>query len=53
MIFKGEGFLFGYYVMNEVDNVKKFENIVDFLFVKILIENDLWDYSIIDKILVE
>lgn len=52
-IFKGEGFLLGYHVMNEVDNVKKFENIADFPFVKTLIENDLRNHSIIDKILAE
>ena len=50
-IFKGEGFLLGYHVMNEVDNVKKFENIADFPSVKHLLENDLRDHSVIDKIL--
>lgn len=51
--FKGEGFLLGYHVMNEVDNVKKFENISDFPSVKRLLENELRDHSVIEKVLCE
>ena len=39
--------------MNEVDNVKKFENIPDFPSVKHLLESDLRDHSVIEKVLSE
>lgn len=50
-IFKGEGSLLGYHLINEVDNVRKFENVADFPSVKHLLDNDLRDPRIIDGIL--
>ena len=39
--------------MNEVDNVKKFQRITDFPSVKHLLESDLRDHSVIEKVLRE
>lgn len=50
-IFKGEGSLLGYHLINEVDNVQKFENLADFPSVKRLLENDLRDPRLIEGIL--
>ncbi len=50
-IFKGDRLLLGYHLLNEVDNVKKFEDISDFPMVKHLLENDLSDFTESEKIL--
>jgi tetratricopeptide (TPR) repeat protein len=52
-IFKGEGQLLGYHLVNEVDNAKKFENLDDFPSVKLLLDNWITDQSVIDQVLAD
>lgn len=50
-IFQGDGQLLGYHMVNEVDNVKKFENMSDFPSVKTLATNWMKDQIVIDQTL--
>lgn len=50
-IFDGNGQLLGYHLVNEVDNVKKFENVKDFPSVETLLKNWMKDQSTIDSVL--
>nr|QQZ48892.1 hypothetical protein JKL49_16535 [Phenylobacterium glaciei] len=52
-IFKGNGQLLGYHLVNEVDSVKKFENPSDFPSVKTLINNWMTDQRVIDEVLAD
>lgn len=50
-IFEGNGQLLGYHLVNEVDNVSKFENLSDFPSVKMLLGNWMKDQRVIDQVL--
>lgn len=50
-IFKGDGRLLAYHLVNEVDNVKKFEVTDDFPAVKTLLQNWMTDQAVIDQTL--
>lgn len=50
-IFEGNGQLLGYHMVNEVDNVKKFENVANFPSVRLLIDNWMKDQRVIDDTL--
>ena len=50
-IFEGNGQLLGYHMVNEVDNIKKFENLADFPSAKTLLDNWMKDQSVIDEAL--
>jgi tetratricopeptide (TPR) repeat protein len=50
-IFEGMGQLLAYHLVNEVDNVKKFENRTDFLAVNTLLKNWMKDQKVIDQVL--
>lgn len=52
-IFEGDGQLLGYHLVNEVDNVKKFENMADFPSVKLLVDNWMKDQGTIDQVLAD
>jgi hypothetical protein len=52
-LFKGNGQLLGYHLVNEVDSVKKFENLSDFPSVKTLINNWMKDQHVIDEVLAD
>ncbi|MEL1251907.1 hypothetical protein [Aurantiacibacter gilvus] len=52
-IFQGNGQLLGYHLVNEVDNVKKFENLSDFPSVKTLLTNWMKDQRVIDQALAD
>lgn len=52
-VFEGDGELLGYHMINEVDDIKKFENITDFPSVKTLLTNWMDDQSIIDEALAD
>ncbi|GAA0569603.1 hypothetical protein GCM10009099_04150 [Caenispirillum bisanense] len=53
VIFKGDGQLAAYHMVNEVDNVKKFENRADFPAVKTLLNNWMKDQGVIDQVLAD
>ncbi|GAM01850.1 hypothetical protein [Sphingomonas parapaucimobilis] len=50
-IFDGNGQLLGYHLVNEVDNIKKFETISDFPSVRTLATNWMRDQRMIDQVL--
>jgi tetratricopeptide (TPR) repeat protein len=50
-VFEGDGQLLGYHMVNEVDNVKKFESLPDFPSAKTLLANWMKDQSVIDQAL--
>lgn len=52
-IFEGNGQLLGYHLVNEVDNVKKFETLSDFPSVKTLVTNWMRDQRVIDQALAD
>lgn len=52
-LFKGNGQLLGYHLVNEVDSVQKFENLSDFPSVKTLINNWMKDQRVIDEVLAD
>lgn len=52
-IFQGNGQLLGYHMVNEVDNVKKFENLSDFPSVNTLLNNWMKDQRVIDQALAD
>ena len=52
-VFEGNGQLLGYHMVNEVDNVKKFENLGDFPSTKTLLANWMKDQSVIDQALAD
>lgn len=52
-MFEGDGQLLGYHMVNEVDDVKKFENIADFPAAKALATNWMQDQTAIDQALAD
>ena len=50
-IFQGDGQLLGYHLVNEVDNIKKFEDLDDFPASKTLLQNWMKDQRAIDQAL--
>lgn len=50
-IFEGNGQLLGYLMIDEVDNIKKFETLSDFPTAKSLVDNWMRDQDVIDQIL--
>lgn len=52
-IFEGNGQLLAYHLVNEVDNVKKFENRADFPAVNTLLNNWMKDQKVIDQTLAD
>lgn len=52
-ILEGNGQLLGYHLVNEVDNVKKFETLSDFPAVKTLVTNWMQDQRVIDRALAD
>lgn len=50
-VFEGNGQLLGYHMVNEVDNVKKFEHLSDFPAAKTLLANWMTDQGVIDQAL--
>lgn len=51
VVFEGNGKLMAYHLVNEIDNIKKFEDRSDFIYSDLLINNWIKDQSAIDQVL--